>query len=86
MLTTHLHLAPMLQKEYSYTSTTPPLGLCGILLPLSFTFYVKSKFLLITCDEEPEGEEGICSTLSLTSTLDRVSGSRHAPAALRQGK
>jgi len=30
-LTTHLHLAPRLKKEYSYTST-PPLGLHGLFL------------------------------------------------------
>jgi len=39
-----------------------------------------------TVHEGPEVEQRYCSTLSLTSDLDRVGGQRHAPAALFPGK
>ena len=40
----------------------------------------------VTSHEGPEGELRYRYTLFLTSTLDRVGGQRHAPAALPLGK
>ena len=42
----------------------------------------KGNFQPITCHESPGGEKRYNSTLSLISTLDWVSGQRHAPTAL----
>jgi len=45
----------------------------------------KDKGQPITCNEGTEQEQRYISTLSLNSTLDGVSGKRHAPAALFWG-
>jgi len=43
---------------------------------------VKAEVQPRTGHEDPEGEYGYNSTLSLTSALDGVGDQRHAPAAL----
>jgi hypothetical protein len=59
---------------------------CSLLLENPVKDKGKGKVHPITGHEGPEVESRYCSTLSLTSTLDGVSGQRHAPAALHPGK